>query len=164
MPDLDLVRETYASLPDEKLVKLARADKTELTEGAYQILVEEFLRRGLDINDLPPEEKQEEIVAEHIPETTDEIDKPDYRSMAISYLDRKMIRANWIMFLFSILLGIGVLLMLDKIIREGSKEKPLFAFVLIFLGIIGFIAVLYRKRMYKKKEMRFDFENEKKGE
>jgi len=161
MPDLNLVRETYASLPEEKLVQLARADKTELAEGAYQVLVEEFIRRGLDIDDLPPGEKNEEIAEEEIPEITSETEKADQARMAISYKDRMMIRANWFMFLFSILLGIGVLVMVDKMIRKGSEEKPVFGIVMIFLGLIGFIAVLYRKRIYKKKEPKFDFEKEK---
>lgn len=50
MIELNLIRANYASLPDAKLIRLAREDSHELTKEAFALLKEEFGKRGLDIN------------------------------------------------------------------------------------------------------------------
>lgn len=72
MIDLNLIRANYASLPDAKLIRLAREDSHELTKEAFALLKEEFGNRGLDINLFLPGARQAEDNAGS-PAVTDEI-------------------------------------------------------------------------------------------
>jgi hypothetical protein len=48
MFDIDIVRENYASMMDEKLLHIATTEGAELTDEALVVLKEEFSRRGMD--------------------------------------------------------------------------------------------------------------------
>ena len=61
MADLELIRETYASMPDEKLIQLAGGDLTDMAPGAFEILKEEFDKRLLNINNYLKPEKTDEL-------------------------------------------------------------------------------------------------------
>ena len=50
MPDVDIIRDNYASMPDEKLILIAKEDSPDLTDEAFVILNAEFAKRRLDIN------------------------------------------------------------------------------------------------------------------
>jgi hypothetical protein len=50
MFDLDIIRDNYASMPDEKLILLAKEEKQELTAEALALLKEEFSKRCLSMD------------------------------------------------------------------------------------------------------------------
>lgn len=54
MVDLDIIRERYASMTDEKLIRFAREDSHDLTTEAFSLLQLEFEKRNLDINTYLP--------------------------------------------------------------------------------------------------------------
>ena len=66
MFDLDIIRNNYASMPDEKLILLAKEESQDLTEEALALLKEEFSKRCLNMDvfaiaiDKQPDEEQRE--------------------------------------------------------------------------------------------------------
>lgn len=50
MFDLDIIRDNYASMPDEKLILLAKEERQELTDEALSLLKEEFSKRCLNMD------------------------------------------------------------------------------------------------------------------
>lgn len=55
MIDLKIVQEKYASMANEQLIYFARNDSYDLTSEAMDLLKQEFVKRGLNIADFPPE-------------------------------------------------------------------------------------------------------------
>lgn len=194
MSDLDLVRETYASMPDEKLMQLAGEDLSEMTEGAFEILKAEFNKRSLDINDYLHKEDATDIPDEPLPGFENEKNSADKAMMGLSYQDimypadpekemnekkaesaslsklgnkgieRLMIKASWTMFLFAALFCIGMLITLETVIKPSEDGRPVFAYGAIFGGLIGFFYAWNRKRIYRNQLTNFDFEKEKRDE
>ena len=59
MIDLDIIRDNYASMPDEKLILLAREDSHDLTDEALALLKQEFSKRRLDMSVFSITEQEE---------------------------------------------------------------------------------------------------------
>ena len=91
MPDVDIIRDNYASMPDEKLILIAKEDSPDLTDEAFVILNAEFAKRRLDINAYLPS-AQEEPGEESLPELFTSDSNADDSMMGLSY--QKMMYDN----------------------------------------------------------------------
>jgi hypothetical protein len=59
MIDLNIIREYYASMPEEKLIRFVKEDSHDLTDEALSLLKLEFEKRKLDINAFIPVRKEQ---------------------------------------------------------------------------------------------------------
>ena len=48
MVDISIIKHNYASLPDEKLIAIAKKEASFLSYEAFEVLQEEFIKRNLD--------------------------------------------------------------------------------------------------------------------
>ena len=91
MFDVDIIRDNYASMPDEKLMLIAKEDSPDLTDEAFVILKAEFAKRRLDINAYLPS-TQEQSGEEPLPELSTSDSNADDSMMGLSY--QKMMYDN----------------------------------------------------------------------
>jgi hypothetical protein len=191
LSDLDFIRETYSSLPDEKLIQVAQGDLNELAPGVSDILEQEFRKRGLNMADYLTTGSEAEIVEEPIPEFQSQNNSADASMMGLSYqemmypddpekelrkkeaelkflselkeqdLHRLKVRANWSMFLYALLFGIGMIVTLASFLTTGEEGRFVVAYGAIFAGALGFFASWNRKRKYNNQKKVFEFEEEK---
>jgi len=67
MIDLNLIRDNYASMPDEELIFLAKNDIDGLTDEALVLLKQEFLKRNMAIDVFINIEKEQSIEEDREP-------------------------------------------------------------------------------------------------
>ena len=84
MINLDIIRDNFSAMPDEKLMQIAREDSPDLTDEAFTILKQEFAKRMLDINYYLPS-AAEQAEDEPMPESLIPNSNADDSMMGLSY-------------------------------------------------------------------------------
>ncbi len=86
MPDPDLIKDHYSSLPDEKLLQLAEEEMRDLTPEALTLLKQEFRARGLSMSVFDPkEESQPDEEPKAIEGSYSSTNNADNAMMGLSY-------------------------------------------------------------------------------
>ncbi len=179
MMDLELVKQTYADLPIEKLILLARNEARLLTPEAFELLRKEMIKRGLNLeNYLAIEEDPEtsfvelqdlqvnksgaddamlgksyvDLMYPIEPEKEKKLMEDDQavlRKLSSSQVEREISKASFAMFLYFLLFLLGIIISVWSTITTGEDGRFFVATGVIVFGGFGFFRWFFKKQKLK---------------